>query len=350
MHYLGIFISELKKRLFPSFSFSLSELYPIMNLLLKQLITQCTCTQTLAGNCHLRSSGIIITNQSGDILSADPEAIHSLRGPATQWDDDQLVTIRDNSIQGTIESYWQMLDLVEADESFYLVVRRNEDDRVCWIHICVHSLTRGQTIWHVVDKTGQARCLGLSQLQGTADYSLELEDDGFPYIRMQDPLDRTVVVEWLRQATNTELFTVVELTGFGAIDSMFPKRFLGWSVEDLMDRSFIGLLCEQDRTFFCRVLRRCMRDSIPQRLLLKVENQDTELADCDVTVLMPDSMQQPVLVIRANDLVQTPHRRQKLPSLVKVTRLDACESPVEPVDSMVDDLLVPKRKQSLSAI
>ncbi|KAJ2825472.1 hypothetical protein GGI24_003149 [Coemansia furcata] len=164
----------------------------------------------------------------------------------------------------------------------------------------------------------------MSRLTTADDYTLSLEDDGYPHTPLltQAPTNchptelraRDELAELLGMAVASERFAVLHLTGFGAVDSVFPRRMLGWSETALLDRSFIGLLSPEDRIFFCRALRRCHHDGIPQRLILKVAsalagNTDEHAhlpeahiyTDCDVTVLMPEAVQQPVLVVRAND-------------------------------------------------
>ncbi|KAJ2582879.1 hypothetical protein GGH95_001296 [Coemansia sp. RSA 1836] len=175
----------------------------------------------------------------------------------------------------------------------------------------------------------------MSRLITADDYTLSLEDDGFPHTPLltQAPIDchprraRDELAELLEKAAVSECFAVLHLTGFGAVDSVFPRRMLGWGEADLLDRSFIGLLSPEDRIFFCRALRRCHHDRIPQRLILKVASallaeHDAHLAeahmyaDCDVTVLMPEAVQQPVLVVRANDpplLCQRRHPPEPMP-------------------------------------
>ncbi|KAJ2870833.1 hypothetical protein GGH93_005279 [Coemansia aciculifera] len=314
---------------------------PSPQQLTEELRSKCTCSQAQAADCHLRSSGIIIVDQLSRIVFADHEAIDVLRGPAEEWnaDDDTPLSLRDSSYSGHLHDYWRFIEYFTVSDTMtdgndsevshhYLVVERTEDKVVSWMQACVHYSPaedgRELYVWSVRDISGPTRCLEMSRLTTADDYTLSLEDDGFPHTPLltQAPTDchptqlraRDELAELLEMAAASECFSVLHLTGFGAVDSVFPRRMLGWGETDILDRSFIGLLSPDDRIFFCRALRRCHHDGIPQRLILKVASAlagdvggDAHLpeahiyADCDVTVLMPEAVQQPVLVVRAND-------------------------------------------------
>ncbi|KAJ2747500.1 hypothetical protein GGI20_000489 [Coemansia sp. BCRC 34301] len=296
--------------------------------------------QAQAADCHLRSSGVIIVDQKDEIVFADLEATEVLRGPAEEWNgDDAPLSLRDGSYSGSLHDYWRFTECFTVSDNtsnkdnlschHYLVVERAEDSAVVWVQACVHFSPaedgRELYVWSVRDISGPARCLEMSRLTTADDYTLSLEDDGFPHTPLltQAPTDcdperaRDELGELLEKAATTECFSVLYLTGFGAVDSVFPRRMLGWGEADLLDRSFIGLLSPEDRIFFCRALRRCYHDRIPQRLILRMasallaeEGHLPEMhiyADCDVTVLMPEAVQQPVLVVRANDPRQGRH-------------------------------------------
>ncbi|KAJ2009723.1 hypothetical protein GGI04_000213 [Coemansia thaxteri] len=327
--------------------------------------------QLRAADCHQRSSGVIIVDQLDNIVFADSEAIDVLRGPAEEWSDDSFLPLRDNSYAGCLHEYWRFIEYLTvsdndctsgngyaantedssaiADSHHYLVVERAEDHVVIWMQVCVHFSPsedgKALYVWSVRDISGPARCLEMSRMATVEDYTLSLEDDGFPYTPLLThaptschPSNRQARAEMaalLEAAAVSERFAVLHLTGFGAVDAVFPRRMLGWSEACLLDRSFIGLLSPEDRIFFCRALRRCYHDGIPQRLVLKIASaplssltaskvdMDEAAAtlalvtggeehahlpeahiyiDCDVTVLMPEAaVQQPVLVVRAND-------------------------------------------------
>ncbi|KAJ1647481.1 hypothetical protein LPJ64_001144 [Coemansia asiatica] len=299
-----------------------------------------------------------IVDINNNIKHADSEAVSALRGPAEGWHDNQLVSLRDSSCTGTIGDHWSVIERLcvgnsdQADNHHYLVVQRFEDTAVCWIQLCIHYLptSDGQSFyaWYMRDISCSARCLESFGITTKEEYTLSLEDDGFPFSALltqqqqqqafpedhdeseqgQKPIDtqsspaeqqsRDQLAKLLESAVMAETFAVLYLTGFGAIDSVFPRRLLGWAESDLVDRSFIGLLSPEDRTFFCRVLRRCSHDGIPQRLIVKMacapgfaannafkdDSQKLVFVDCDVTVLFPESVQQPVLIVRATDQPQ----------------------------------------------
>ncbi|KAJ2721531.1 hypothetical protein GGI07_003884, partial [Coemansia sp. Benny D115] len=322
----------------------------LQNRIQSRLRSRCTCIEEgQASLCHLRSYGTIITDEFNTIEYADAEAIDALRGPVEGWDDDDNpIILHDSSCSGAITDYWSFIELQSVggkrgepgsheDLHHYVVVRRAEDAATCWIQICVHFSPavdgRPLYVWSVRDVTASARCMEMCRITTKEEYTLSLEEDGFPHspLLTQAPLDgdesghtdlssrqmRDQLAEILEYVVGSEHFAVLHLTGFGAVDAVFPRRLLGWHAADLLDRSFIGLLSPEDRVFFCKVLRRCHHDGLPQRLILKVacaagflcpadtaaEKQSGERAyvDCDVTVLMPDSVQQPVLVVRATD-------------------------------------------------
>ncbi|KAJ1837802.1 hypothetical protein LPJ73_007280, partial [Coemansia sp. RSA 2703] len=290
--------------------------------------------------CHLRSFGMAIVDEHNNIRYADSEAITAFRGPNEGWHDDEPVTLRDNSCNGPVSNYWTAVELQSVgssdgtDSHHYLVVQRTDDQAVCWIQVCIHASPaddgRPLYAWYVRDISCSARCLEMGSQTTKDEYTLSLEDDGFPLSSLLTqepleesqahesgcghPLERTVrdqLAALLSSAVQSECFAVLYMTGFGAVDTVFPRRLLGWAESDLLDRSFIGLLSPEDRTFFCRVLRRCNHDGIPQRLILKIAcadgfagncgKQGSSFIDCDVTVLIPDSVQQPVLIVRATD-------------------------------------------------
>ncbi|KAJ1720124.1 hypothetical protein LPJ53_005208 [Coemansia erecta] len=278
-----------------------------------------------------------IVDEHSNIRYADSEAITAFRGPSEGWNDDEPVTLRDNSCSGLVSNYWTAVELQSvgnsdgSDGHHYLVVQRADDQAVCWIQVCIHASPaddgRPLYAWYVRDISCSARCLEMGSQTTSGEYTLSLEDDGFPFSSLltheqpEDsqpcepayghPLERAVrdqLAALLSSAVRSECFAVLYMTGFGAIDAVFPRRLLGWAEADLLDRSFIGLLSPDDRTFFCRVLRRCNHDGIPQRLILKVACADGfasgsqgSFVDCDVTVLIPESVQQPVLIVRATD-------------------------------------------------
>ncbi|KAJ2040417.1 hypothetical protein H4S04_002429 [Coemansia sp. S16] len=356
---------------------------PSPQQLTEELRSKCTCSQAQAADCHLRSSGVIIVDQLSRIVFADHEAIDVLRGPAEEWNanDDTPVSLRDNSYSGHLHDYWRFIERFTVSDNttdgsdsevshHYLVVERTEDKVVSWMQVCVHYSPaedgRELYVWSVRDISGPTRCLEMSRLTTADDYTLSLEDDGFPHTSLltQAPTDchptqlraREELARLLEIAAVSERFSVLHLTGFGAVDAVFPRRMLGWGETDLLDRSFIGLLSPDDRIFFCRALRRCHHDGIPQRLILKVASalaggnahlaEAHTYADCDVTVLMPEAVQQPVLVVRANDpaalkplslcmlragaTVATATRRQ----VVRREKLDEAMPPTSAVDTL----------------
>ncbi|KAJ2765543.1 hypothetical protein IWQ56_004055, partial [Coemansia nantahalensis] len=290
----------------------------------------------LAGSCHLRSFGVLVVDSDNEIVSADTEAVEALRGPQEEWDGREVSVLRDGSCRGTLHKYWAFIESLEVGGSdtgpgsgarHYLVIRRNDDDAVVWMQVCIHAMAadtgRPLFLWHVRDVSGAARCLEMSRLDADQDYELSLESDGLPHSRLltqapdarpsSDLRSRTQLADLLVGAVASEGFAVLHLTGFGAVDAVFPRRLLGWDEEDVLDRSFVGLLCPEDRAFFCGALRRCHHDGIPQRLVLKIasaaasdsrsggEQHPQGYVACDVTVLLPESVQRPVLVVRAND-------------------------------------------------
>ncbi|KAJ2449871.1 hypothetical protein EV183_004636 [Coemansia sp. RSA 2336] len=282
-----------------------------------QLGHKCTCAAKQAAECYLRSHGVILADSNDDIVHADAEAVEVLRGPAEEWDGMRTQVLHDGTASGNVHQHWEYLEHIAiggADKHHFLVVKRESDHAVCWVQTCIHELAakdgRQLRLWHVRDVTGAARCLEMSQSMADGEYTLSLEDDGLPHSSLltQVPgacsydLDvRNQLADMLGKVVASEQFAVVQLTGFGAIDTVFPRRMLGWDEGDLLDRSFIGLLCAEDRGFFCQALRRCQRDGIPQRLALKLRNAANAHIDCDVTVLMPELVQQPVLVVCATD-------------------------------------------------
>ncbi|KAJ2384313.1 hypothetical protein H4S02_004874, partial [Coemansia sp. RSA 2611] len=288
------------------------------------LRSACTCAEERAGDCHLRSHGVMRVSASDVIVGADSEAVEALRGPAEEWDGDQARTLHDSSFGGGIGRYWEILERLDVgstgDQHHYLVVRRADDGAVCWIQVCIHRIAADEPLymWHVRDITGSARCLEMSRLAADGDYALSLENDGLPHATLltqvpdacpsSNPDTRTELAGILAAVVAAETFAVLHLTGFGAVDTVFPRRVLGWSEGDIVDRSFLGLLCAEDRAFFCQALRRSLRDCIPQRLTLKLLSgracagaAAAAYLSCDVTVLMPEAVQQPVLIVRAND-------------------------------------------------
>ncbi|KAI8325720.1 hypothetical protein GQ54DRAFT_193458 [Martensiomyces pterosporus] len=346
-------------------------------MLTEQLRSKCNCCKGLAAECHLRSFGMFIASETNEIQFADHEAIDALRGPAEEWDAGRLLSLRDDSCSGPLEKYWSIVDYISVgnieskNNHHYAVVNRKDDKAVRWVQLCVHYSPsedgRPFYIWHVRDISGQIRCLELSKASTAGEYTLSLEDDGYPHSALltQSPAAapssdleaRNAVVGLLESVLQSEQFAVIHLTGFGAIDTVFPRRLLGWREQDLLERSFIGLLCPEDRSFFCRALKRCYHDGIPQRLNLKIaaaaaaasasataassssSSPDVSAAasalqhrayggsagscaetaavqtppciylDCDVTILMPESVQQLVLIVRTNDqqlLLQRP--------------------------------------------
>ncbi|KAJ2396521.1 hypothetical protein GGI23_003883 [Coemansia sp. RSA 2559] len=288
----------------------------------------------------MRSDGIIIVDPSDNIVFADTDAIGALRGPVDEWIDGQLVSLRDNSCTGGLADHWRLLESLSVsdkagygDTHHYLVVERKEDAAVCWIQFCIHYSPaedgRPLYVWNVRDITNSARCLDMlrTSTSASSDYMLSLEDDGFPHSPLltqiqsagsglspapTDMKSRDCLFQLLETAASTGAFGVIHLTEFGAVDSAFPRSFLGWQEEDILDRSFVGLLSPEDRVFFCQALRRCSHDGLPQRLILKVADafQKRHL-DCDVTVLMPDNVHHPVLIVKANDLPQRRIQQQQ---------------------------------------
>ncbi|KAJ2535939.1 hypothetical protein IWW43_001262 [Coemansia sp. RSA 1935] len=294
-----------------------------------RLRSECTCAEQLAGECHLRAYGVMMLSDDA-IVHADTEAVEALRGPAEEWDGDEARELRDGAVSGTVSKYWEFLERLSAghgsDTHHYVVVRRIEDGAVCWIQVCIHSMhaSAGELlhIWHVRDITSAARCLEMSQTPDEGDLMLSLEDDGLPHSTLltqvpdvcssSDPNVRSQLASILSAVVAAESFAVLHLTSFGAVDTIFPRRMLGWSESDLLDRSFISMLCPEDRVFFCRALRRCHHDGIPQRLVLKLASgfvpNSAVYVECDVTVLMPEAVQQPVLIVRATDPPSKPGR------------------------------------------
>ncbi|KAJ1801069.1 hypothetical protein LPJ59_000603 [Coemansia sp. RSA 2399] len=299
-----------------------------------------TCSKSHSADCHMRSDGIIIVDPSDNIIFADTDAIGALRGPVDDWIDGQLVPLRDDSCTGRLADYWRLLESLSVsdkagygDTHHYLVVERKEDAAVCWIQFCIHYSPaedgRPLYVWNVRDITNSARCLDMlrTSTSASSDYMLSLEDDGFPHSPLltqvqsagsglspapTDMESRDSLFQLLETAASTGAFGVIHLTEFGAVDSAFPRSFLGWQEEDILDRSFVGLLSPDDRVFFCQALRRCSHDGLPQRLILKVADafQKRHL-DCDVTVLMPDDVHHPVLVVKAIDLPQRKMQQQQ---------------------------------------
>ncbi|KAJ1868307.1 hypothetical protein LPJ78_000245 [Coemansia sp. RSA 989] len=282
-----------------------------------QLGLKCTCVAKQAAECYLRSHGVVMLDSNDVIVHVDAEAVEVLRGPTEEWDGMRTQVLHDGTASGSVHQYWEYLEHIaigSTDKYHYLVVKRKSDNAVCWVQTCIHELTAkdGQLmrLWHVRDVTGAARCLEMSQSMADGEYTLSLEDDGLPHSSLLTQVPgtcshgmdvRNQLAAILDKVVATEQFAVLQLTGFGAIDTVFPRRILGWNESDLLDRSFIGLLCAEDRGFFCQALRRCQRDGIPQRLALKLGNAADTYIDCDVTVLMPETVQQPVLVVCAND-------------------------------------------------
>ncbi|KAJ2500012.1 hypothetical protein GGH96_003050 [Coemansia sp. RSA 1972] len=298
-----------------------------------RLRSECTCAEQLAGECHLRAYGVMMLSNDA-IVHADTEAVEALRGPAEEWDGDEARELRDSSVSGTVSKYWEFLERLsaghEGDTHHYVVVRRAEDGAVCWIQVCIHSMhtDAGELlhIWHVRDITSAARCLEMSQTPNEGDLMLSLEDDGLPHSTLltqvpdvcvsSDPKVRSQLASILSAVVTAESFAVLHLTSFGAVDTIFPRRMLGWSETDLLDRSFISMLCPEDRVFVCRALRRCHHDGIPQRLVLKLASgfvpNSAVYIECDVTVLMPEAVQQPVLIVRATEPPSLPGQRGAL--------------------------------------
>ncbi|KAJ2559715.1 hypothetical protein GGH12_005269 [Coemansia sp. RSA 1822] len=326
-----------------------------------RLRSECTCSEQLAGECHLRAYGVMMLSDD-TIVHADTEAVEALRGPAEEWDGDQARELHDSAVSGTVHKYWEFLERLSAghdgDTHHYFVIRRAEDGAVCWIQACIHSMhtSAGQLLhmWHVRDITSAARCLEMSQTPNEGDLMLSLEDDGLPHSALltqvpdvcssSDPNVRSQLASILSAVVAAETFAVLHLTSFGAVDTVFPRRMFGWSENDLLDRSFISLLCPEDRVFFCRALRRCHRDGIPQRLVLKLASgfvPSTALyVDCDVTVLMPEAVQQPVLIVRATDLPSQPGRsdtlcRQSSAHVVRRVQMDCASVQATEVASPV---------------
>ncbi|KAJ2782208.1 hypothetical protein H4R18_002417 [Coemansia javaensis] len=287
----------------------------------KYLRGLCTCAAQLPGDCHLRSFGVMLVDDDDEIVRADAEAVEALRGPLEEWDGAQARPLHDGSAAGPLCRYWTLIERLGVgaapDMHHYLVVRRSDDGAVVWVQTCIHPMAAadGRTlhVWHVQDVSASARCLGLSRAPAAGGESaLALEDDGMPHLPLltrapdarppSDPAPRAQLAGLLADAVASEGFAVLRLTGFGAVDSVFPRRLLGWDEPDLLDRSFIGLLCPDDRAFFCGALRRCHHDGLPQRLALKLAPARAEpghFLGCDVTVLLPEAVQLPVLVVRA---------------------------------------------------
>ncbi|KAJ2559747.1 hypothetical protein EV175_000179 [Coemansia sp. RSA 1933] len=310
----------------------------------------------------MRADGIVIVDPANNsIVFADADAIAALRGPAEEWVNGQPTLMRDESCTGTIGDHWRLLESVSiSDKSgsgnthHYLVVERKEDATVCWIQFCLHQMPpedgRSLCVWNVRDITNSARCLDMLRTSASTggDYMLSLEDDGFPHSPLltqvqsaesgvspapKDIGSRDSLFQLLETAASTGAFGVLHLTGFGAVDSVFPRSFLGWREEDILDRSFVGLLSPEDRVFFCQALRRCCHDGLPQRLILKVASdfaseaaagcdKEQQYLDCDVTVLMPDATHHPVLVVKANDLLQQGANSSSAVSVVRRMRPD----------------------------
>ncbi|KAI7827741.1 hypothetical protein BX661DRAFT_182330 [Kickxella alabastrina] len=249
----------------------------------------------------------ILYTQNKQQLELRSKCTCTERQAANSLGDDQLVEQRDESYSGAISKYWELIEWLS----------RTEDSQLCWMQVCVHYApsTDGQPlyIWSVRDISGPSRCLETTK----DEYTLSLEEDGFPYSPLLEPQRgmRDEMAGLLQSAVDSGLFAVLHLTGFGAVDAVFPRRLLGWREADLLDRSFIGMLSPEDSVFFCKVLRRCLNDGIPQRVVLKVASAPECLGsagisgcagraavryiDCDVTVLVPECVQQPVLIVRA---------------------------------------------------
>ncbi|KAJ1888969.1 hypothetical protein LPJ66_008291 [Kickxella alabastrina] len=280
---------------------------------------------------------MILVDETHNIKFADAEAIEALRGPRKCWEDDQLVEQRDESYSGAISKYWELIEWLSVgsntDKHHYLVIQRTEDSQLCWMQVCVHYAPSadGQPlyIWSVRDISGPSRCLETSRASTKYEYTLSLEEDGFPYSPLLGPQRgmRDEMAGLLQSAVDSGLFAVLHLTGFGAVDAVFPRRLLGWREADLLDRSFIGLLSPEESVFFCKVLRRCLNDGIPQRVVLKVASAPecpgsagaagcdgraaVRYIDCDVTVLVPECVQQPVLIVRAAATADANLQQQK---------------------------------------
>ncbi|KAJ1948777.1 hypothetical protein FBU59_001438, partial [Linderina macrospora] len=266
---------------------------------------------------------MFIANTQNEIQFADHDAIEVLRGPAEEWDAGRMIRLRDAACSGALSKYWTVVEFMSVGEDaptednnhHYVVVERREDSAVRWVQACVHALDSNLFVWHIRDISGSVRCLELSKPGTAGEYTVSLEADGYPHSILltqspdappsADPEVRDALVELLEESLASESFSVLHLTGFGAIDTVFPRRMLGWSEGELLERSFVGLLAPQDRAFFCRALKKCYNDGIPQRLNIKLlAGAQAIYLDCDVTVLMPDAAQQLVLVVRMNDQQQ----------------------------------------------
>ncbi|KAJ1770989.1 hypothetical protein LPJ74_002680 [Coemansia sp. RSA 1843] len=349
-----------------------------------------TCSKSHSADCHMRADGIIIVDPSDNIVFADADAISALRGPVDEWIDGQLVPLRDSSCTGNLAQHWKRLEAISVSDSagcgdthHYLVVERSEDGAVCWIQFCIHYSPaedgRPLFVWNVRDITNSARCLDTLRTSTSAsnDYMLSLEDDGFPHSSLLTQIQsagpglspaptniesRDSLFQLLETATSTGAFGVFHLTEFGAVDSVFPRSFLGWREQDILDRSFVGLLSPEDRVFFCQALRRCCHDGLPQRLILKVADgflpgcdaQPQRYLDCDVTVLMPDAVHHPVLVVRANDLLQRKIQKQQQQQQDNVAPFSAVQrmhldniscSPLSPPPQLVYDTAACEKPQ-----
>ncbi|KAJ2521617.1 hypothetical protein H4217_001298 [Coemansia sp. RSA 1939] len=347
-----------------------------------------------SSDCHMRADGVIIVDSADNIVFADADAVGALRGPADEWVDGLLVPLHDGSCTGNLADHWRLLESLSvadnrgnSDTHHYLVVERAEDNAVCWIQFCIHYAPaddgRPMFVWNVRDITNSARCLDMLRVStgaSNSEYTLSLEDDGFPHssllTQVQPPppsasasnaggspslpagIDsRDGMAQLLELAANTGAFSVLHLTEFGAVDSVFPRTFLNYQEEQILDRSFVSLLSPEDRVFFCRALRRCYHDGLPQRLILKVadsllsdddndgdgdngeeeedgDEQNQRYLDCDVTVLMPEAVRNPVLVVKTNDLLQRKIQQQysESVSVVQRMRLDSVPIPMPAAD------------------
>ncbi|KAJ2664955.1 hypothetical protein IWW48_000569 [Coemansia sp. RSA 1200] len=350
-----------------------------------------TCSTSQSSDCHMRADGVIIVDSADNIVFADADAVGALRGPADEWVDGLLVPLRDGSCTGNLADHWRLLESLSvadnrgsSDTHHYLVVERAEDNAVCWIQFCIHYAPgddgRPLFVWNVRDITNSARCLDMLRIStgaSNSEYTLSLEDDGFPHssllTQVQPPpppsssatstgtspslpagIDsRDSMARLLELAASTGAFGVLHLTEFGAVDSVFPRTFLNYQEEQVLDRSFVSFLSPEDRVFFCRALRRCYHDGLPQRLILKVadsllsddgddeeeeDEQNQRYLDCDVTVLMPEAVRNPVLVVKTNDLLQRKIQQQQQQqysesvSVVRRMRLDSVPIPMPAAD------------------
>ncbi|PIA15785.1 hypothetical protein COEREDRAFT_81726 [Coemansia reversa NRRL 1564] len=301
----------------------------------QHLRTSCICSERLAARCHLRSYGVLMVSEHDEIMHADPEAVEALRGPAEEWEGSCVHTLHDSTFNGSLHKYWSFIERLSVkgrnggDTHNYLVVRRAEDDAVSWIQVCIHAVRTAEEgeqplyMWNLRDVSGATRCLEMSRLDAETSYLLSLEDDGLPHSRLLTrapgvchPSNRSLrnqLAQLFETAVASEGFGVLYLTSFGAVDTVFPRRVLGWDESELLDRSFVGMLCPEDRTFFCSALRRSYHDGIPQRLVLKLavasendtQSDNDSYLSCDVTILMPETVQQPVLIVRASELLKS---------------------------------------------